>query len=84
MKNTVQDREFDKFRSADNDKSKVAVTLEGDTGLLQGITYDDIQAEFPSSTITNYKYYSSSVLVATIEVTFMDSAHSDVLRARKI
>lgn len=84
MKNTVQDREFDKFRSADNDKSKVAVTLEGDTGLLQGITYDDIQAEFPSSTITNYKYYSSSVLVATIEVTFTDSAHSDVLRARKI
>ena len=84
MKSTVQDREFDKFRSADNDKSKVAVTLEGDTGLLQGITYDDIQAEFPSSTITNYKYYSSSVLVATIEVTFTDSAHSDVLRARKI
>ena len=84
MKSTVQDREFDKFRSADNDKSKVAVTLEGDTGLLQGITYDDIQAEFPSSIITNYKYYSSSVLVATIEVTFMDSAHSDVLRARKI
>lgn len=28
MKNTVQDREFDKFRSAENDKSKVAVTIE--------------------------------------------------------
>ena len=84
MQNSVKDREFDRFRPAENGKSKVAVTLEGDTGLLQGITYDDIQAEFPSSTITNYKYYSSSVLVATIEVTFTDSAHSDVLRARKI
>jgi hypothetical protein len=35
MKNTVQDREFDKFRSADNDKSKVAVTLEdSSSGLI--------------------------------------------------
>jgi hypothetical protein len=84
MKNSIQDRKFDSYRSADNDKSKVAVTMEGDTGLLQGISYDDIQAEFPSSTITNYKYYSNSVLVATIEVTFTDSAHSDVVRARKI
>lgn len=84
MKETVKDREQDKFRPGQDGLSKVAVTLEGDSGLLQGITYDDIQAEFPSSTITNYKYYSSSVLVATIEVTFTDSAHSDVLRARKI
>jgi len=30
MKNTVQDREFDKFRPADNDKSKVAVKIEQD------------------------------------------------------
>ena len=35
MKNTVQDREFDKFRSADNDKSKIAVTLEdSSSGLI--------------------------------------------------
>lgn len=35
MKSTVQDREFDKFRSADNDKSKVAVTLEdSSSGLI--------------------------------------------------
>jgi len=84
MKSNIDERKYDSYRDASNDKSKVAVTLEGDTGLLQGITYDDIQAEFPSSTITNYKYYSSSVLVATIEVTFTDSAHSDVLRARRI
>lgn len=30
MKNNVTDREFDKFRPADNDKSKVAVTVEQD------------------------------------------------------
>lgn len=28
MKSTIQDREFDKFRPADSDKSKVAVTIE--------------------------------------------------------
>jgi hypothetical protein len=84
MKSNIDERKYDSYRDAPNGKSKVAVTLEGDAGLLQGITYDDIQAEFTSSTITNYKYYSSSVLVATIEVTFTDSAHSDVLRARRI
>ena len=34
MKSTVQDREFDKFRSADGDKSKVAVSLESDSSGL--------------------------------------------------
>lgn len=35
MKNTVQDREFDKFRPADNDKSKVAVTVDQDSEALR-------------------------------------------------
>lgn len=84
MKSTVFDREYDKFRPASNDKSKVAVTLEGDSGLLEGISYDDIQAEFPTSLITNYKYYLNGVLQTTVEVTFTNAAHDDVLRARRV
>jgi hypothetical protein len=35
MENSVKDREFDKFRSASNGKSKVAVTSEDDaSGLI--------------------------------------------------
>jgi hypothetical protein len=35
MKNSIQDRQFDSYRSADNDKSKVAVTLEdSSSGLI--------------------------------------------------
>lgn len=84
MKDNVKDREFDKFRSSDNNLSKVAVTMEGDTGLIQGISYDDIQATFPSSAITVYSYYLSGSLQAQVEVTFTDASKSDVLRARRI
>ncbi len=84
MQQDLKSREHDKFREAPDGLSKVAVTQEGDTGLLEGISYDDIQATFPSSLITNYNYYKNSVLQATIEVTFTDSAHNEVLRVRKI
>lgn len=84
MKSTVFDREHDKFRPANNGKSKVAVTPEGDSGLLEGISYDDIQAEFPTPLITNYKYYLNGVLQTTVEVTFTNAAHDDVLRARRV
>lgn len=82
----VKEMENNSYREASSDpkKTKVAVTLEGDTGLLQGVSYDDIQATFPSSTVTNYNYYLSAVLQATLEVTFTDAAHSDVLRVRRI
>lgn len=84
MQSDLKSREHDKFRDATEGKTKVAVTQEGDSGLLEGISYDDIQATFPSDIITNYSYYKSSVLQATIEVTFTDSAHNEVLRVRKI
>lgn len=80
MARTIEDREYAKFRN----ENKVAVTLEGDTGLLEGISYDDIQAEIVSAIITNYKYYSAGVLKATIQVTFTNSAHDDVSRVRRL
>jgi hypothetical protein len=35
MKNSIQDRKFDSYRSANNDKSKVAVTHEDDSSGLR-------------------------------------------------
>ena len=84
MQSNIDERQYDSYRDARNGKSKLAVISEGDTGLLEGISYDDIQANFISSYVTNYEYYLSTVLVATIEVTFIDSAHSDVSRVRRI
>lgn len=35
MKNSIQDRKYDSYRSASNDKSKIAVTTESDaSGLI--------------------------------------------------
>ena len=81
---SIKDREHAKFRQGSDGGTSVSVIMDGDIGLLQGISYDDIQAEFTSSTITLYKYYLNLNLVATIEVTFTDSSHSDVIRARKL
>ena len=82
MKSTIQDRKFDSYRSADNDKSKVAVTLED--GLLAGLTYNDIQATYPDSVTENYTYLFDGDIVATIEVTYSDSTKSVFIRARRV
>lgn len=71
------------FRSSGSD-TKIAVTLEGDAGLLEGISYDDIQANFVSSTVTIYSYYLNGSLQAQVEVTFTNTSKSDVSRARRI
>jgi hypothetical protein len=84
LPNNIIDREKAKFRETDDGQTKVAVSMEGDSGLLEGVSYDDIQAEFATSTITNYKYYKDAVLVATVQVTFTNSSKSDVLRVRRL
>lgn len=84
MKESTKDRESDKFRAAQNNKSKVATTLEGDVGLLEGISYDDVQASYPNATTENYAYYLSAVLQATLEVTYTTASKTTFLRARRI
>jgi hypothetical protein len=83
LKDSLRDREQDKFR-ASGEESKVAVTLEGDTGLLEGIQYDDIQATYPTTSSERYAYYLSGVLQVTIEVTYTNSSKNVFLRARRI
>lgn len=67
-------------------REEIAIRVSGqDTGeLLEGISYDDIQATYPSATIENYSYYLNEVLQATIEVTYSNASKEVLLRARKI
>ena len=74
---------------ADKDTgNKLKVSSEGaihiDKGLLAGISFDDIQATYPSSTTENYYYYLSTVLQATVQVTYSDSTKEVLTRARRI
>lgn len=84
MSPEIRDREFTKFRDASGKNSKVAVTQEGDTGLIEGVQYDDILAAYPNSTTETYSYYLNTVLQATVEITYQDNAKKILLRARRI
>lgn len=81
--NVTQDRERDKFRNK-NGQTVVATTLEGDTGILQGVQYDDVQAAYPDSTTETYSYYLNTVLQATVEITYTDSTKKTLSRARRV
>lgn len=84
MRDNTKDREFDKFRPARDGKSKVANVLEGDTGLLEGISYDDIQASYPNNTTELYTFFFQSVQVAAIQVTYTNASKHTFLRARRV
>ena len=84
MKDNVKDREFDKFRSSPNNLSKVAVSVEGDSGLLQGVEYNDIQVTYPTNETENYTYYYDTVIQAVIEVTYTNLSKQDLLRVRRL
>ena len=75
----INSREFDKFR----DGNKVAVTVEGDIGLLEGIKYDSIEATYPSLTTELYTYKLATVAQAQILVTYSDSTKEIFLSAVK-
>jgi hypothetical protein len=76
--------EKQKFRGDSPDNVYVAVGLTGDTGILQGVEWDDVQAAYPSATEEIYSYYLNSTLVAQIEVTYTDSVKEFLLRARRL
>lgn len=73
MKDSLRDRENDRFRDA-NGLSKVAVTIEGDTGLLEGVSYDEIQATYPTPSTELYTYKLASATVAQIQVSYTNSS----------
>ena len=78
------DNEAKRFRDAGLRGSKVAVVQEGDTGLLEGVQYDEIQASYPSSTTEVYTFYSSSVQVAEIEVVYTNASKKLISSARRV
>lgn len=82
----IKDRDFSSFVESPSRPGNSAreVTISGDTGLLEGIVYDDIQATYPNATTENYAYYLNAVLQATIQVTYTNASKSILIRARRI
>lgn len=80
---SISDREHRKFRDA-NGSSKVAVTMEGDTGILEGISYDEIQATYPTNSTELYTYKLSGVDVAGVLVTYTNSSKHTLLSVERV
>lgn len=84
MKSNIDERWYDAFREASLGKSKIATTTEGDSGLLQGIEYNDIQVAYPTNETEVYSYYLDATLKAQIEVTYTNLSKQELLRVRRI
>ena len=90
MSPNIDDREINKFRQGVGDTTRVAVDIESTVpfsisgSLLSDVSFDDIQASYPSNTVEIYTYYLATVLVATIEVTYLDKTKRVFIRARRV
>lgn len=79
------DRDYQKFRDGSVvGQTKVAVSVEGDTGILQGVEYDEIQATYPSPDVELYTYFKSAIEVASVEVTYTDNTKQTLLSVKRV
>lgn len=84
LPNSIEDRTYKRFRDAGSGLTKVAVGLEGDTGLLEGVQYDEIQATYPTTSTELYTFYSATVQVAQIEVTYSNPSKATFVSAKRV
>lgn len=75
MKNSIQDREFAKFRDGKNGDA-VAVTLDGESVSVDtaGVDWDEIITSFPTSSQEIYTYKKNDNIVQTVTVTYQNNS----------
>lgn len=74
-KQTIKDREFNKFRSKSGGTAVEVVA----GGMLSDISYDELQATYPTSTTEAFEYKLSGVTQATITITYVATNKKDIL-----
>ena len=62
--------------------SSVALNVATISGMLVGIVFDDVQ-NTPSTYTDTFKFYLTGLLVATIVITYSDTAKNNFLRAQR-
>jgi hypothetical protein len=81
MKNNTKDREFDKFRSSENGKSKVAVEIENKAQVpvsTLGVVWDSLNVSFPSTNQDQFNYLLDGELVLSVLVTYEDQSKKQI------
>jgi hypothetical protein len=80
MKSNLNDREFDKFRDAPNDKSSVSVSADAALPIESaGVDWDEIITTFPANQQELYTYKKNSVTVQTVLVTYQNGDKKTIL-----
>ena len=70
------------FKTLPDNKTSLRVYAGGD--LLSGVEFDDIQATYPTTTTERFDYYLSTVLKASILITYTTSSKNILLRVQRL
>lgn len=84
MKNTVQDREFSKFRDGETGDA-VAVVFDQEVLPVEtaGVDWDLIETTFPSNETELYTYKKDMVVVQTVLVTYENNNKKIIISISK-
>jgi hypothetical protein len=86
VRSNSKDREFDKFRPAEDGKSKVAVEVENTEQLpvtTLGVKWDSLNVSFPSDNqdLFNYLYQGEQVL--SVLITYENASKKQITAIEK-
>lgn len=75
------ERDYQSFEEIGPSEWARRVTLTGT--FLQGVSFDEMQATYPSSTVEVYTYKKAAATVATLTVTYVAADKEQVLSVVK-
>lgn len=85
MKNSLSDREYDKFRAGSNDKSSISVSVDAPLNIEPaGVDWDEIVTTFPASNQELFTYKKSAVTVQTVLVTYENSSKNQIISMTRV
>lgn len=84
MKNSIQDREFSKFRDGKTGDA-VAVTFDGDVIPVEtsGVDWDIVETTFPALNQDLYTYKKNGLTVQTVLVTYQSNDKKIITQLQK-
>ena len=71
------DREYNKFFETPD--GEVGVRIGGTGTIIDGITYDTINATYPDTVTEVYRYYGNASLVATVTVIYNSTSKNEIV-----
>jgi hypothetical protein len=87
MRGNSKDREYDKFRPAEDGQSKVAVEVENSQQIpvsTLGVKWDSLNVTFPQENQDQFNYSYQGELVLTILITYENASKKQIIDITKV